>query len=215
MVWDKESINVTLAKNTTGNVIININGENHTVPITNGTAQLNLTNLTVGHKVVWVFYDGDRNYTANRTMKEFDVGQRNPLVNVTALNVTVDQDGKITINIPANATGYVILSGNFTKQPIYVDKFTKGVAEITVDDLAVGNYSVHIKYYGDALDNYTVAENDTTFKVDNINTTLSIEVQSIDYGDKANITVTVNPDATGYITIRINETRNITLPIAG
>ena len=46
-----EGHNVTLAENATGNVIININGENHTVPITNGTAQLNLTNLTVGHKV--------------------------------------------------------------------------------------------------------------------------------------------------------------------
>ena len=42
LVWDKESINVTLADNATGNVIININGENHTVPIVNGTAQLNL-----------------------------------------------------------------------------------------------------------------------------------------------------------------------------
>ena len=72
---------------------------------------------------------------------------------------------------------------------------------------------MHIKYYGDNNDNYTVAENDTTFRVDSINTTISIDVESIDYGDKANITVTVNNNATGYITIRINETRNITLPI--
>ena len=213
LVWDKESINVTLADNATGNVIININGENHTVPIVNGTAQLNLTDLSVGHKVVWVFYDGDKNYTANRTMAEFDVGQRTPEVNVTALNVTVDQDGLITINIPENATGFVILSGNFTKHPIYVDEFTNGKAEIAIGGLAVGTYSVHIKYYGDALDNYTVAENDTTFNIGRTNTTITIAVESIDYGQKANITVTVNDDATGYITIRINETQSITLPV--
>ena len=213
LVWDKESINITLAKNTTGNVIININGEDHTVPITNGTAQLNLTNLTVGHKFVWVFYDGDKNYTANRTMVEFDVGQRNPKVNVTALNVTVGQDGKITINIPANATGYVVLSGNFTENPIHVDEFTDGVAEINVSGLTNGTYSVHIKYYGDALDNYTTAENDTTFTVSKSNTPIAIAVESIDYGEKANITVTVEDDATGYITIKINDTQEITLPV--
>ncbi|WP_407453277.1 Ig-like domain repeat protein, partial [Methanobrevibacter sp.] len=215
VVWDKESINVTVAENATGNVIININGVNHTVPIANGTAQLNLTNLTVGHKVVWVFYDGDRNYTANRTMAEFDVGQRTPKVNVTALNVTVDQEGKITINIPANATGFVVLSGNFTKRPIYVDEFTDGVAEITVDDLAVGKYSVHIKYYGDALDNYTVAENDTTFTVGKINATVTIDADNVTYGNSTTIVVTVPEGVTGNITLKLNDTagRNITLPI--
>jgi len=219
-VWDTEYVNVTIKDaagniitNATGNVTINIDGVDYTAEIKDGVARFNITSLTVGHKIAWVFYDGDRNITGNRSKAEFDVTQRVPEVNVTALNITVDQDGKITINIPANATGFVILSGNFTKSPIYVDKFTNGVAEITVIDLAVGNYSVHIKYYGGTLDNYTVAENDTTFRVDSINTTISIDVESIDYGNKANITVTVNNNATGYITIRINETRNITLPI--
>ena len=219
-VWDTEYLNVTIKDaagniitNATGNVTINIDGVDYTAEIKDGVARFNISSLTVGHKIAWVFYDGDRNITGNRSKAEFDVTQRVPEVNVTALNITVDQDGKITINIPANATGFVILSGNFTKSPIYVDKFTNGVAEITVNDLAVGNYSVHIKYYGGTLDNYTVAENDTTFRVDSINTTISIDVESIDYGNKANITVTVNNNATGYITIRINETRTITLPI--
>ncbi|WP_133241952.1 Ig-like domain-containing protein, partial [Methanobrevibacter thaueri] len=219
-VWDTEYVNVTIKDaagniitNATGNVTMNIDGVDYTAEIKDGVARFNISSLTVGHKVAWVFYDGDRNITGNRSKAEFDVTQRVPEVNVTALNITVDQEGKITINIPANATGFVILSGNFTKSPIYVDKFTNGVAEITVNDLAVGNYSVHIKYYGGTLDNYTVAENDTTFRVDSINTTISIDVESIDYGNKANITVTVNNNATGYITIRINETRTITLPI--
>ena len=220
-VWDTEYINITIKNatgnvmtNATGNVTIDINGVEYTAEIRDGVARFNTSNLTVGHKVAWVFYDGDRNLTGSRLKAEFNVTQRVPKVNVTALNITVDQEGKITINIPANATGYVILSGNFTDNPIYVHDFTNGVAEITAGNLAVGNYSVHIKYIGDSLDNYTVAENDTTFKVDTINTTISIDVESIDYGNKANITVTVNNNATGYITIRINETRNITLPIA-
>ena len=172
---------------------------------------MNLTNLTVGHKVVWVFYDGDRNYTANRTMAEFDVGQRNPNVNVTALNITADQKGKITINIPANATGYVVLSGNFTENPIYVDTFTDGVAEVTVNGLANGTYSVHIKYYGDALDNYTVAENDTNFTVSKLNATVDISAQNITYGDNIDIVVTVPEGVEGNVTIKLNDTHGTTI----
>uniref|UniRef100_UPI003868E6C8 Ig-like domain repeat protein n=1 Tax=Methanobrevibacter sp. TaxID=66852 RepID=UPI003868E6C8 len=223
-VWDTEYINITIKDaagniitNATGNVTININGVNHTAEIKNGIARFNTSDLAVGHKVVWVFYDGDTNLTGNRSMAEFDVTQRNPKVNVTALNVTVDQATTITINIPANATGFVVLSGNFTKRPIYVDaeEFTNGVAEVIVDDLAVGKYSVHIKYYGDALDNYTTAENDTTFTVGKINATVSIEAHNVTYGNATTIVVTVPEGVTGNITLKLNDTngRNITLPI--
>nr|WP_292740667.1 Ig-like domain repeat protein [Methanobrevibacter sp.] len=223
-IWDTEYINITIKDaagniitNATGNVTININGVDHTAEIKDGVARFNTSNLTIGHKVVWVFYDGDRNLTGSRSMAEFDVTQRTPKVNVTALNITVDQDGKITINIPKNATGHVVLSGNFTDNPISVYDFTDGVAEVTVKDLAVGNYSVHIKYYGDDLDNYTVAENDTTFSVAKINATVSIVADNVTYGNATTIVVTVPEGVTGNITLKLNDTtgRNITLPIEG
>ena len=49
---------------------------------------------------------------------------------VARVRLIANGNGKITINIPANATGFVILSGNFTEHPIYVDQFTNGVAVI-------------------------------------------------------------------------------------
>nr|WP_295160685.1 Ig-like domain-containing protein [uncultured Methanobrevibacter sp.] len=223
-VWDTEYINITIKDaagnvmtNATGNVTIDINGVEYTAEIRDGVARFNTSNLTVGHKVAWVFYDGDRNLTGSRLKAEFDVTQRVPKVNVTALNITVDQDGKITINIPKNATGHVVLSGNFTDNPISVYDFTDGVAEVTVKDLAVGNYSVHIKYYGDDLDNYTVAENDTTFSVAKINATVSIVADNVTYGNATTIVVTVPEGVTGNITLKLNDTtgRNITLPIEG
>ncbi|WP_407393829.1 Ig-like domain repeat protein [Methanobrevibacter sp.] len=223
-VWDTEYINITIKDaagnvitNATGNVTIDINGVEYTAEIKDGVARFNTSNLTVGHKVAWVFYDGDRNLTGSRLKAEFDVTQRVPKVNVTALNITVDQDGKITINIPKNATGHVVLSGNFTDNLISVYDFTDGVAEVTVKDLAVGNYSVHIKYYGDDLDNYTVAENDTTFSVAKINATVSIVADNVTYGNATTIVVTVPEGVTGNITLKLNDTtgRNITLPIEG
>ncbi|MBQ6512857.1 Ig-like domain repeat protein [Methanobrevibacter sp.] len=224
LVWDNEYINVTvrnstggIAVNATGNITLYIGDVFHTAEIIDGVARFNTTTSQVGNRVVWAFYDGDINFVGNRSMKTFEVEQRTPIVNVTAQNITVDGTESITINIPANATGYVILTGNFTDDEIYVgqDKFTNGVAVIPIDGLAVGNYSVHIKYYGDALDNYTVAENDTTFRVDKINTTVTIDVKDINYTESANITVTVLPGVEGNITIKLNDTtgRNVTLPI--
>ena len=46
-----------------------------------------------------------------------------------------------------------------------------------------------------------------------VDTSMVITVDSIDYGGVAKITVTITNDATGFITIRINETMSVTLPI--
>ena len=211
-VWDKEIINVTLATNATGNVTININGVAYNVKLINGIAQLNLTNLTIGHKIVWVFYEGDKNYTANKTMVEFDVKQRTPEINVVAQNITVGQDGNITVTVPANATGFVVIQviGDNT----YFEFVSGGKAVVYPKGLKEGNYTVIATYYGTASDNYTQSTAETTFKVSKLNVTLEISVDNITYSETANITVTVPAGVTGNITIRINGTdRNITLTI--
>ena len=149
-------------------------------------------------------------------MAKFKVIQRTPAVSVTADNITTVETGKITVHVPSNATGYVIVTGNFTNYPIRIDNFNQGIGEIPISNLANGTYSVHIKYYGESYDNYTIAENDCTFKVSALNvTTLEVSVDNITYGDKANITVTIQAGATGTITLKLNDTAGsqITLPI--
>ena len=64
-------------------------------------------------------------------------------------------------------------------------------------------HTVHVTYIGD--DQYLPSENETTFGIPKDNTTIAISVESINYGEKANITVTVEDDAAGYITIKIND----------
>ena len=220
LVWDTQEIEVTVLdtqsypiENATGNITLNINGIDYTAEIHNAKAVFHIDDFSVGHKVLWAFYDGDKNLTGNRSMVEFEVHQRTPVVNVTALNVTTLENGKITVKVPANATGYVIVTGNFTDYQIRIDNFNQGIAEIPIAKLTNGTYSVHIKYYGESYDNYTIAESDTTFNVLKANATLDIAVSDITYGKKVNITVSVPEGATGYITIRINNTRNVTLPI--
>ncbi|SDA60724.1 Ig-like domain repeat protein, partial [Methanobrevibacter millerae] len=221
-VWDTTDIHVRvldnggyLIRSAPGNVTININGIDYSSKIVDGIATFNIDNLTVGHKVLWAFYGGDGDLNPSKAMGGFEVKQRTPDVSVTAINVTTLENGKLTINVPANANGYVIVSGNFTNYQIRVDSFNNGVAEIPLEKLANGTYSVHIKYYGEAYDNYTTAEDDCIFKVSKANVTLSIVADDIVYGENASITVTVPDGVEGSITLKLNDTASseITLTI--
>ena len=223
-VWDTEYINITIKDaageiitNATGNVTINIDGVNHTAEIKDGIARFNTSDLTVGHKVIWVFYDGDRNLTANRSMAEFDVGQRAPMVNVTAQNITVGEDGNITVKVPANATGYVIIEiiGGDT----YFKNVTNGQAVVYPQNLKVGNYTVRATYYGISTDNYTVNTAEANFTVKPIEDyNITVIANNITYGENATVIVTLPSDATGNVTIYIGGvnrgTVNITNGIA-
>ena len=225
-VWDNESLSVTvkdlnnnvIKNNITGNITIDINGVQYSEKIENGVARFIIPGLTLGHKVVWAFYDGDQNHTGNRSVSSFEVKPRVPVVNVTAQNIIVGQVEKLHVEIPANATGFVIITGNFTKNGIYVSEFENGMANISVYDLASGTYSVHIKYYGGGNDNYTIAEADTVFKVSGEDTPIHIDVEDIYYRQTANITVSVNDGVTGLITIKVvngsGTIREITLPVS-
>ena len=223
-VWDSEYLNVTvrdangrIMSDALGNITLNINGAIYSEKIVNGIARFVIPDLSVGDKEVWAYYDGDRNHNGNKSRATFNVGQRNPIVNVTGQDIYVGQTENVHIEIPANATGYVVLTGNFTDYAIQITEFDAGKVDLTFNNLAVGNYSVHIKYYGDEYDNYTVGEADATFTVSPIDTPIDIVVESIFYKQIADITVNVNDDATGFITINVvNKSgiiREIKLPV--
>ena len=223
-IWDKEYINVTI-KDADGNVItdasgkinITLNGVDNPVSIDSGVARFNTADLVVGENIVCAYYAGEINYVGNHSIATFTVTQRTPKANVTATNVTVDTPTTITVTIPANTTGFVIITGNFTDKQIYLgqDNFTnEGVATINVGDLAAGKYSVHIKYYGLDTDPYSTVENDTTFKVSKLSSKVTVEVDNITYGDNAAVNITVTIDAaSGNVTITIGGEYNKTVGV--
>ena len=214
-VWSKEIINITVHRNATGEILVYVDGNKTPIraPITNGTAQVNLTNLAKGPHVVWVFYDGDKNFTANRTSETFNVTLRTPTITVNTTNITVGKTEYINVTIPANATGHMVISGNCTDHPIYIDTIIQGNATLPLTDLKEGNYTVHVYYSGDG--NYTSATKDASFTVSKLNTTLTIDVNSTTYDNKVNITVEVDNGVEGNITIYLNTTDLGTYRIVG
>ena len=210
VVWNDEYITVTVknstggvATNLNGTLTINIDGVNHAAKIINGTTKFNFTENRVGHRVVWVFFDGNRNFTQSKGMKTYEVTQRMPSMEVIAQNITVGQDGNITVKLPANATGYVeiMVIGDGT----YYSHVSNGQAVVYPKNLKEGGYSVDVRYHGDQYDNYRSVLVESYFTVSKAKVNVTIDVNDTVYGNASDIVVYVDDGVEGSITIRIND----------
>ena len=83
--------------------------------------------VTYGNKTVVASYTGNDKYAFNSTTANFTVNKRQSQVNVTVDAGLVGDDVVINVTIPANATGYVIVSVDGTNYEITIEtaKFIK------------------------------------------------------------------------------------------
>ncbi|MBQ6099892.1 MAG: Ig-like domain repeat protein [Methanobrevibacter sp.] len=209
-VGDKATITVTAPSEVLDDIVIEIDGVKYDSPVTtSGKAVFEVQIWSNGTRTVVASYAGNNKYLANSTIDKFDVTKRTANLDVTATGNSVGSNATISVSLPTNATGYVTVNVNGTN---YTINLTQGAGSLQIAGLGNGTYYVHATYLGDRQ-YFTTTNNDKTFEMTKLNTTMAISVESIDYTQKANITVTVKVDATGFITIRINNTRSITLPI--
>ena len=212
-VGDTVVINVNLPGAGAGEkVAIKINGQTYdNITNSQGIAIFNVPSVTYGDKTVTALYNGSTTYMGNATTATFNVDKRDSFVHITPGDADVGGAVTIHVEVPAGATGYVYLDINGTW---YVSLISVGInyPDVVIRGLGNGTYYVHATYSGD--DKFKQSTNNSeTFTVSKVNTDMSITVTDIDYGKNANITVSVEADATGYITISINKTENMTLPI--
>ncbi|WP_296888045.1 Ig-like domain repeat protein [uncultured Methanobrevibacter sp.] len=219
-VWNTEYINVTvrnstggIAVNATGKIKLYIDGVEQTADIVDGVARFNIVPSSVGQKVVWAFYDGDINFVGNRSMKTFDVTQRNPHMNISAQNITVGQNGNITVQLPENATGYVeieVIGDNN-----YYSKVIHGHVAVYPKNLKEGEYQVYVIYHGDQHDNYTSVIKETYFVVSKAKANVTIDVNDTVYDNAVNIVVYVDDGVEGNISIKLDNINLGTYGIVG
>ncbi|MBE6499875.1 MAG: hypothetical protein E7Z80_04955 [Methanobrevibacter thaueri] len=114
---------VNVPKNLTGNITVTINGKNYTAPIINGTARVNLNNVTGGVHNAKVTYSGneinspvDKNITI--TINKIDLDLQVNIVKgndttPTVIDITVpnDFDGIVTVKINDNVQTVPITTG--------------------------------------------------------------------------------------------------------
>ena len=187
------------APNYNGTAIVNVNGVNYYVEITNGVGQLNVAGLKEGTYDVNVTYIENDKYlqSTNNSAKVIVTKVENANINVTVENITEGEPAIVKVTVPEDATGNVTVTiGNITKTvPV-----SGGENEIIILDVPKGEHNVTVTYNGD--DKYAPVN-----ATDKINVAPKPPEEGIDIDDLGNGTVIVNVpgNATGNVTIKIGD----------
>ncbi len=188
-----------------GNVTITIVGTDivKTLNLTDGSVTFNIPDLEVETYMVEAVYSGDVNYTGINGMNVFKVSPAASNVTIEVANITYGDTEYANITIPnINASGRVIITvdGNIYQSSVLTNDTPINLA---LGDLAVGEHTIDVEYFGDH--NYNDSSAQAVFTVSPANSSVIIATQNITYQDIENITVTVPVNnATGTLVVRIN-----------
>ena len=192
-----------------GNVIVTVAGKEYIVEVTDGKgifAGDKLAAGTYGFAAAWA---GNDNYNAVVENGDFKVNKIDSTVAVNADDIKVGENVTVTVNVPTDATGDVIIIVDGVDYTVAIEN---GKAVKTIADLKANDYTVTVKYSGD--NNYNANQNTTEFTVSKISDyNMNITVPEFKERVNSTINVVLPKDATGTVTVEIggkNYTANVT-----
>ena len=108
-VGDDAVITVTLPKDASGVATITVGGKNYAIIINKGIGTLSVPNLAYGTYNVSVKYGGDNKYTNAYNSTTFNITKKLPVMDIAAGDVDAGANNKITVSVPADATGAITI----------------------------------------------------------------------------------------------------------
>ena len=199
-VGDIAKINVTVGRDITGIIRIEIDGKDYVATINKGVARFEVENLTAGLKTVAVVYPGDDVNTANFTTGKFTVYKHKSSVSAEIESVTVGEYVTIKVKVPADATGQVLIDIGGVSN--YYVNVTGGEGLINIPYIPSGEYNVNLTYIGD--DKYLPSSNVSLFDVNKVKPFVIPIAHDIYVGENEVIRLLVPADATGNVTVVID-----------
>lgn len=159
-VGEDETVTVTLPGDATGTVTITVDGKKYTAEVINGVAEFSVPGLESGTYNVEVTYSGDDKYLPATGEDTFKVSKVKPDISIDAPDITVGEDGTVTVTLPDDATGTVTIE---VEGKSYTAKVKNGKAVFKVPGLSVGVHVIKLWYSGD--DKYLPATTDGDINV--------------------------------------------------
>ncbi|WP_298501313.1 Ig-like domain repeat protein, partial [uncultured Methanobrevibacter sp.] len=197
-------INVNVNPNATGFIELTTKDSTIYLALENGATSVNNT-LHAGSYNFAIRYIGDDNYNENSTSLEFviiDPVKENTDID---LNVVIDENDVVYIvDVDSDATGIAKFEVTGTEEyTVYADVINgKAILE---DILVAGDYTVIATYMGDARFNTNITTQSFTVKGHEKQNT-AIDADANINGYRTTITVNVNPNATGFVRVKLADT---------
>ena len=209
-VGDDEVITITVPDKTTGEIKVDIDGKTYTATIKDGKAQISIPDLTAGNKTAVVTYAGDDYFKSNATVVKFEVSKVEPATKVTPKNITVGKEEVITVSVPSDATGQVLVEINGVG---YYADIVNGKAKVVIPKLDAGTYTAKVTYVGDAK--YEGFTDVVKFTVEKAKSSMSATADEVKVGEDSTITIDLPSDATGTVTVTIDGKKYTTEVVNG
>ncbi|WP_458453064.1 Ig-like domain repeat protein, partial [Methanobrevibacter sp.] len=202
-----EAFNITVVNTTAVNVTIN--GKEY--PVVDGKVIIGENDLVAGEYIITGIVKESDYYNASSYTTGFTILKRNSNVNVTVNPIKVGDVGIITITAPDDIDGMVKINVNGTN---YVVDIRNGIGNLEIKGLKEGPYPINVTYLENSK--YLTSSNDTaTLVVGKLTTPMSVNTTDITYGQVLTINVTLPANATGYVTIHVNDTSKVAAVIDG
>ena len=176
-----------------------------------GVSLWNMTGLEAGIQYIKIGYRGNNKYEAVEVFHTVNVIKDNPNLNVFIKDVNYGENLTIYATLNGvnntNLTGNVIVTINNKNYSVVV---INGKGNVSADKLPAGLYNFSATWAGN--DNYNGTNISGGFKINKINSTIAINVEDIKVGENATIIVNLDSDATGNVTITLDN-QNYTVAI--
>lgn len=193
--------------NATGNITITINGKNYTSNIVNKTASFSISNLGSGKYTIDAIYGGNDKYNLAKANATFNVTKFDVDIKINTSDINVGEDATIIANINPDVVGNLTFIVNNTK---YIASIENGVAKVIIPGLSSGNYNVFVIFQGN--EKYNPSNATDVFNVAKLDSITTINVDDINIGEDATIIIKVSDNATGIVTVGVNnQYYNITI----
>ena len=150
-----DSVVIELPKDATGEVIVSIDGNETSVPIVDGKAVVDISDLSVGNHTIDVTYPGDDKYGPSSDSAVKEVKKQE-----CPIDVDIDELDKIVVKLPEDATGNVTVTVDGID---YVVPINNGEAVVEVPGISSGEHNVTVKYNGN--DKYAPESENTTIDI--------------------------------------------------
>ena len=167
--------------------------------VINGKGNVSADKLPVGLYNFSATWAGNDNYNGTDISGGFKVNKIDPALVVDVKDIKVGENATISVNLDSDATGNVTIT---LDNQNYTVAINEGQAIKVIGGLKVGDYNVAVKYGGD--NNYNAVNVNATFTVSIMVPAMDVIVNNITFGQNLTVDVILPKEASGNVTITID-----------